>query len=268
MSECKWAKNLIGFWKDFEANRAPDQYIHKKDNALTNYAVDPSNPKATFDKMTPDQANDGFHCSLMPVPYLGNLTTADIFILLLNPVVGYSDYGTNACAEFQKALLQNRHQDFEGGDHRCLALDTRFWWSSWFYWYENMLRSTISNYAKGADKTYVGALEDLSRGLAIIELVPYYSSNRGRGKVTEKLVSELKSAQAAKEAAQKLVLRAADDEVLVVVMWGAKEWGIECENEAVVCNRARGLRETTREKIVSRLLRDQLPHRAAVIDNI
>lgn len=252
MSESNGVQKLIDFWKDFGANSTRDQYIHEQDKSvllpLRNREDEPS-METFFANMVPAKANHGFHCSLMPVPYLGNLKKTDIFILLLNPVVGYSDYGTDACAEFREALLQNMHQNFEGGNARCLALDTRFWWSSWFSWYEKMLRKTISEYARVAEKTYLDALGDLSRRLAIIELVPYYSSNRKRGEVNMKLVQELKSAQAAKEAAQELVQRAADGEVLVVVRWGRKQWEIE-RGENVVCNDGLALRPETQQRIV------------------
>lgn len=207
-----------------------------------------------FANIVPVEANQGFHCSLRPVPYLGNLQKADIFILLLNPVVGYSDYGTDARAEFRDALVQNIHQNFEGDGGRCLALDPQSWWSSWFSWYEKMLRTTISKYVEDAKKTYLDALDDLSRRLAIIELVPYYSSNSGRGKVKMGLVRELKSAQAAKEAAQELVQGAADDKVLVVVRWGGREWGIKRDenvNNVIVCNGGYVLRPETQQRIVN-----------------
>jgi hypothetical protein len=250
VSESKGVQKLIDFWKDFDANSTRDQYIHEQDKLLpsSRNSESRSSMETFFANIVSVEANQGFHCSLRPVPYLGNLKKADMFILLLNPVVGYSDYGTDARAEFRDALVQNIHQNFEGDGGRCLALDPQFWWSSWFSWYEKMLRTTISKYAEDAKKTYLDALDDLSRRLAIIELVPYYSLNSD--KVNVRLVEELKSAQAAKEAAQELVHRAAYGEALVVVRWGRRLWEIE-PGENVVCNDARGWLEKTQSRMVN-----------------
>ena len=39
--------------------------------------------------------NDGsLHLGILPVPYQGNLAQADIFIVMLNPGLGLSDYQT------------------------------------------------------------------------------------------------------------------------------------------------------------------------------
>jgi hypothetical protein len=265
MGESKGIQKLIDFWRGPGASCTSDPYIHEDDKSallhLRNCEAI-SSMETFFDNVVPDKANRGFHCSLRPVPYLGNLKKADIFILLLNPVVGYSDYGTDACPEFQKALEKNIRQDFEAGEGRCLALDTQFWWSSWFSWYERTLRRTISEYAEKTEKSYRQSLEGLADRLAIIELVPYYSSSQSSGKVTNKLVRELRSAQAAKEAARELVQRAARGEVHVVVMWGNKEWEIR-DSENVVCNKARHLKSETRRRIVDfarrQMTREQIP---------
>ena len=88
--------------------------------------------------------------------------------------VDYTDYLTNDHDGFQKSLGITRKQSDER-DISCIAFDPKCSWTSWFYYYEKQLRSCIYEYASRKQKSYLEALQECSRRIAILELVPYYS---------------------------------------------------------------------------------------------
>lgn len=152
---------------------------------------------------------------------------------MLNPVVGYADYGTDSCGMFREALKKNLRQELQPKE-TCLALDPTYWWSSWFTYYEKLLRPTIRGYAAAQNPplNYLEALNRFSTRLAIIELLPYYSRNFQHARKKE-LVSRLLSSAFAKAAAEELKERASKGEALVVVRWASDLWGLK-EGRGVV----------------------------------
>lgn len=264
---------LIDFWKEFELNppRAGSRVHPKDDSSLSEECRLPP-PKSSLPgtgteqfferrvlkdreayKADPFEEDTRFDLSLEPVPFLGNLETAKIFLLMLNPKLGYADYSTNESPKFREALLKNGRQEFlTNGGAPCLALDPAYGWSSWFAYYERLLRSTLVTYAlKEENKDYGKALRKLSSQLAIIELVPYYSENAS--KLRKKLLDSIPSVRLARKAARELVDRAGKGEVLVVVMWGADKWKLKPDpDNNVHCNsKARnGFNEECRKALV------------------
>jgi hypothetical protein len=170
------------------------------------------NSVETYFKKTSPTHRSKFHPFLTPVPYLGDLDHADIFLPMTNPSAGYADYCTNANSKFQDELEITRSQEFKNGKGLCLALDPNYCDTSWFQYYERLLKKTILRRADG--KSYMDALRDFASRFAIVELVPYYSAEAGR--ISSGLVMELESAKKAKAAAQDLVENAKRKEILVM----------------------------------------------------
>jgi len=142
------------------------------------------------------KSDSRFHTSLLPIPYGGDLSRADIFILLLNPGFSHADYfGEFHVPEFRKRLERNLTQNFENEEFPFLSLDPKFSWHSGFTWWEKKLRDIIALIAEERfGSRYLDALRHLSMRLALIELVPYHSSHFGG----HKLIGQLKSSEVAK----------------------------------------------------------------------
>lgn len=132
-----------------------------------------------------------FHTSLLPIPYGGDLSRADIFILLLNPGFSHADYfGEFRVPEFRKRLERNLAQNFENEEFPFLSLDPKFSWHSGFTWWEKKLRDVVSLIAEERfGGRYLDALRHLSTRLALIELVPYHSSHFSSHALVESLKS-------------------------------------------------------------------------------
>src|SRR6266566_5689299 len=128
------------------------------------------------------------HLSLLPVPYGGDLTHAEIIILLLNPGFSYVDYWAETnMPEFRQRRIDNLRQSFKGVEFPFLELDPQFCWHSGFVWWEKKLRDVITVIAeKKFKRRYIEALRDLSGRLASVELVPYHSpSFRAHGLINQ-----------------------------------------------------------------------------------
>jgi hypothetical protein len=242
-------EDLIDFWKHFDATgRKP--CVHPEDlDAMTNPKTKRTDPDMSsvskfFELTSPEQA-DYFHLSLSPVPYMGNLRSADIFLLMLNPKAGYEDYYTNADPAFRQALTRTLKQDFEEGEKACLALNPQHCGSSWFCYYEELLRPTLWDYAKMEGLNYWQALGEFSCRVAILELVPYYSTSSAQ--INGQFLRKLTSAQKAKTAAQDLRKRAQDEIATVIVRWSAGEWGLR-DADKIIQHKNRGGKLNSEEK--------------------
>src|ERR1700746_1438315 len=129
-------EELIDFWTHFEETEGK-LCVHEDDlKAMNNVKVKKTPPEMSsvskyFELTSPEQ--DGyFHLSLSPDPYMCNLHSADVFLLMINPLAGYADYCTNADPAFRQALARTLKQDFEKGEKACMALNTQYCGSSRF----------------------------------------------------------------------------------------------------------------------------------------
>jgi hypothetical protein len=242
-------EELISFWNNETSN------VHKDDREAMSVrrSVPPEvNSPSSFFESTSTTHENHFHLSLSPAPYMGNLRTADIFLLMINPTVGYSDYCTDSDQRFRAALARTREQDFKEGELGCLALNPEFCSSSWFYYYERLFSTILWKYASIKAVTYLRALQELSRRLAILELVPYYSKSAGQ--INKKFVGGLPSARKAIKAAKELQVKATHEDATVIVRWKGNIWEFE-NTDGITQAIARNGLGFAREAVLKRLLK-------------
>lgn len=240
-------EELVEFWKgSFFADN-----VHPSDEPIRNvgWRIGKYQDSSAVNVFFSREATKGPSLDLAPVPYLGNFEAADIFLLMRNPVLsetaGYEDYGTDGCPEFREALGRSIHQTKD--NKVCLALDTRFWWSSWFAYYENFLRPTIREYSvTEPKKTYLEALRTLSNRLAIIELAPYYSANADW--INNSRFNRMGSLERARGAAKYVQQKAKDKKALLVARWKIGPWNLE--GDGIVMNEGRSF-ENGKKAIVT-----------------
>ncbi len=179
---------LIEFWKKCKLDKPP--FFHPKDKDLLwqekhkKHRFININTK-NFEEYRKsssfgDDDDKRLHLSLRPVPYLGNLAKAEIFILLLNPGLKCSDYWAESKSkEFRQRLENNLQQSFVGIEYPFFMLDPQFCWCSGFIWWENKLHEVIRRIAEDRAIKYLDAMCDLSSKLACLELIPYHSPSFG-----------------------------------------------------------------------------------------
>jgi len=117
------------------------------------------------------------HLGLIPQPFTGNLKTASIFILQLNPGIGPSDYyGEYKIPKFKRALLDNLKQ--KPLDYPYIFLNPQFSWHGGYKYWHSKLNGVIENLRSYWNyRSYAKAQRRLAGQLATIELVPYHSSS-------------------------------------------------------------------------------------------
>ncbi len=198
-------QDLIGFWNRFRLTAPP--FVHPDDDLPILREKAPWSPKtdpADFESYVSgprfgDAEDHRLHLSLFPVPYAGDLRSAPVVILALNPGFKHSDYWAEfKDSEFQKRLRTNLRQLFNDTDYPFPFLDPQFCWHSGFRWWERKLRDVIQSIAKeryrGYRGSYLRALKFLSQNLACIELIPYHSDTFR----DHRLLKELPSAKHAR----------------------------------------------------------------------
>ena len=221
---------LVKFWRRCELTAPP--YAHPDDLPVLQRGngkhidYEPKNFTTFITGLRSVDFNDHrLHLSLFPFPYCGNLASAKIVILLLNPGVSYTDYyaetHVRAC---RRRLELNLRQSFDGIEFPFLWLDPEFCWHGGFTWWEKKLRKVIRKIAeKKFENRYRDALCHLSKRLACVELVPYHSpSFRGHA-----LIDELPSVKAAKQFVSDVLVRAAKrGEKTIIVTRQNTAWGL------------------------------------------
>ncbi|HEV3417891.1 MAG TPA: hypothetical protein VG056_13780 [Pirellulales bacterium] len=129
------------------------------------------------------------HLGLCPHPFCGDLSRADIFILMLNPGLSATDYfGEYEVEGFRHAVLRNLRQQVHDENHPFMFLNPKFSWHKGFGWWNDKLAAVIQTLAVEkslADKrhwSFSEARQHLARRLASIELFPYHSASFDSGR--------------------------------------------------------------------------------------
>ena len=82
------------------------------------------------------------HLGLLPMPFIGDIRHASIYVLSLNPGLGPHDYfGESQVSDYRNALLANLQQRFDGKGPPFLFLDPRHSWHGGFrYWHGKLAK--------------------------------------------------------------------------------------------------------------------------------
>jgi hypothetical protein len=229
---------LINFWQ--ECKLAAPPFAHPDDLSILRQRYDrlidaePVNFDTFISGPRFGDFNDHrLHLSLLPVPYEGDLSRAEIVILLLNPGFSYADYWAETNRpEFRQRLKDNLRQSFKEVGFPFLELDPQFCWHSGFAWWEKKLRSVITQIAaKKFNGRYIDALRDLSRKLACVELIPYHSQSFRAHAVIDHLPSVKMVRKFVRES---LVPAANEGERTIIVTRQASAWDLPPGTKNVV----------------------------------
>ena len=172
-----------------------------------------------------DSKDHRFHFSLLPIPYLGDLNRADIFVLQLNPGFNLNNYYAEwNVPAFRRRVERNVRQQVDGVDFPFYSLDPELCWYSGYRWWEGKLHDIAATIANRKYKgRYFDALRELSQRIAAIELVPYHSIAFKDHRLVRLLPS---TAQARDFVLSNLLKRAASGEVLLIAMRKVAAWGL------------------------------------------
>src|SRR5882724_6419115 len=160
------------------------------------------------------------HLDLFPIPFLGNLNSATVFLLMLNPGLGPHDYfGEYKVPEYIEALRANLRQSPQSS---FLFLDPRFAWHGGFDYWHGKFRNLIEAFAKQSGISYGEARLVFQKQVAVIELMPYRSVTYS---IPDGVLNSLESVRLARAfVEEELVNRAKSGKCLIIVTRAAKHW--------------------------------------------
>jgi hypothetical protein len=175
-----------------------------------------------------------FHFGLLPIPYAGDLATANIFILLLNPGLSHGDYYAEYEARgFRDAHVKNLYQQDMNSSYPFHMLDPIYSWHPGFVYWEKKFNNILTQLSSDRRITYQESLSYLSKHVACLELSGYHSKNYKALPSKKRLMSTTLMIDFVQK---DLLPRARDNEISIIVTRGSSHWGIsETEtNPAVV----------------------------------
>lgn len=180
-----------------------------------------------------DDKDTRFHLGLLPIPYIGSLDQASVFILMLNPGLSPGDYfAETEYRTYRECLVRNIHQDQRDEQYPFLFLNPELAWHPGFEYWESKLRGVAQGLAYARGCTYQEALQALSEEIACLELIPYHSRNFGAPK---SLITSLQSTNLILDYVHNVLLpRAYQDEVIIVTTRSAHHWALEEESKSVI----------------------------------
>jgi hypothetical protein len=219
--------NLLGAWASWRARTPPfvlddDREILLGERSLKHVVTHRSWRAAHSQPEFGAPGDRKLHLGLLPVPFVGNLQRADVFILLLNPGLGPTDYfGEYERPEFRRHRLHTLKQDF-GKSLPFGELDPRFSWHGGYSWWNQKLAGVIRTVASHHSISFARAREGLARRLAAIELLPYHSTSFHDG---GQWLRKLQSVQLARSFVHDvLVPRVRRGEATIIVTRKARLW--------------------------------------------
>jgi len=223
-----FVRDLIEFWMELDISR-DKPFVHPEDRKI----LEIQESWRYFDSYQAfsqseifGQKNNIFHLGLLPAPYSGDIENADIYILMLNPGFANIDYITQEC--FFDDIVNTLKQDINNLKYPFIGLDPKFMWTGAGVWCERKLRSIIDLFMLNYNYTYLEALSNLSKRIAIIELFPYHSSSFSLPRNLK--FDEIESVKKMKCFVKGYVIeKAKSNRALVIVPRSVKSWFSEKE---------------------------------------
>jgi len=226
---------LFSAWKRFSRESDSSPFVLAEDRALLSEFdwVNCKNANEYIDSFG-EQDRRRLHLELLPLPFVGNLEGASVFILMLNPGLSPGDYLVEKRDEkFREVHHRNLRQENGSDAYPFYFLDPQFSWHPGFRYWQKKLDQIATRWMAKYGCSYTDALQALARSISGLELVPYHSNKfGGRGlprlHSTEIMVKYVHGVLRAK---------AEEGKVTIVVARGAKEWGLSERDPNVVVYR-------------------------------
>ena len=104
MTESEAKKELIDFWKN--ANFQNDMNIHKEDDEYVKKLFPISDSEKNL------KNNNTIYSKLLPEPYIGNLSNAELFTVMLNPGFSENDFKAIHTKNFKNIIYTNSQYEY------------------------------------------------------------------------------------------------------------------------------------------------------------
>ena len=218
--------SLLNEWRKWDSGDFP--YVLDTDaNVLESSSWKPWTAKyrgwrkATGDPDFCKSEDKRLHLGLIPVPFMGDMLNASIYVLMLNPGLGPGDYFEYKVPSFRQALLANLRQERITGVMPFVYLDPQFAWHGGFGYWHQKLKGVIEAVAASRRISLAEARSALGTKLAVVQLVPYHSAIFAN----QKALHQLSSVRLAKDFVRQTVAkRVRAQDAIVIVTRQVKIW--------------------------------------------
>ena len=176
--------------------------------------------KATRDPAFGKSNDKRLHLGLIPVPFMGDMLNASIYVLMLNPGFEPGNYFEHKVPSLQRALIANLRQKSIPGVLPFVFLNPQFAWHGGFGYWDGKLKGVMEGLAESKGMSLADARSLLGRELAVVQLVPYHSVG-----FNQKAILQLPSVGLAKEfVRRKVVERVRARKAIVIVTRQVRIW--------------------------------------------
>jgi hypothetical protein len=176
-------------------------------------------------------SDTSLHAGLLPLPFVGNLENASVFILMLNPGLSAGDYfAEQNSPEFRNTCIRNLRQENGNDDYPFVFLNPQFAWHPGFGYWHKKLDDIIEKLARQSGMAYQEAMSKLAKNLTCLELIPYHSKSFGSAPLLNILPSVSVMLSFVHEI---LIPKAEDDKVVIIATRSVKNWRLP-EHENII----------------------------------
>lgn len=215
--------DLISGWQSCDLTSPP--YLFPED--VSHIASGDSKVFQSFDEYVASKefglsSDTSLHVGLLPIPFVGNLEKASIFVLMLNPGLSAGDYFAEYHnSEFRNAHIRNLRQENENDEYPFIFLSPQFAWHPGFGYWHKKFDDVIEKLVKQSKITYQEAMNTLAKSLVCLELLPYHSKAFGSGSLLKNLPSVNAMLNFVHEV---LIPKAKDGKVIIIATRSVKNW--------------------------------------------
>lgn len=214
---------LIKFWKQLDINQR--KLVHPEDIIEEDkYHADINQYDDYINTSDFGLDETKFHLNLIPIPYIGDIQKAKIYIVMLNPGFGILDYYAEFAKdkELRTALINNLWQEKFDVNYPFIFLNPKYLWHGGGQYYEGKFKKLIKKVKYDNNGySYAQSLSHIAKRVAVLQLVPYHS------KKSPKNYAYLRSPEIMKVFIDKLKLEAEKGEKCIICARGKQYLNLE-----------------------------------------
>lgn len=173
------------------------------------------------------------HLGLVPVPYVGSLRTASVYILMLNPGMAPLDFYAESSSEYvNRKAWKMLHQELDDDDFPNPCFDLNGMWTGGSRYWLRKFDGIIENLIEKEGFGFSEAIKLLSQRVAIVQYFPYRSKSFHVG---GRILSRLKSVELIKKFVRSYISeKVGRGEACAIVARQAKRWEFPDKKDGVV----------------------------------
>ena len=210
--------DLLQAWREWDPNSGPPYVLDIDREALKK--LENANKAATYKSWKDAQKDTKYlkklHMGLFPLPFVGNVAEASIYVLLSNPGLSDTDYCVGLDEEWLTTLYRQESAD---GLTPLRSFDPGEVDSGARKYFGRKLKRTAEHIASQRSESVDKSLAELSENVAFVNLTPYHSHRFIHQ------TRNLPSACLAMEFVVKSVVpRVRDEEAVLIVGRNVRNW--------------------------------------------